>query len=171
MNNMASRSATPRIRTTPGHAPPADGHAGPPAIAALGAAGPLCSSINLPAIAGEVASARRFVASFVDDSTLADDAVLCVSELAANAVIHSNSRFPDGRFTVAVERYSDGHFRIKVLDQGGRWIKQDREGHDHLGLMIVSRLARAWGIDGDCGDGWTVWFELCPGKIPPPSPA
>ena len=111
------------------------------------------------------------MASFLDDTALADDAVLCVSELAANAVTHSDSRFPGGRFTVAVESYSDGRLRIKVLDQGGRWIRQEKEGHAHLGLMIVSRLARAWGIHTDGLDGRTVWFELCPVKTLRPSAA
>jgi len=171
MINMASRSAPLPMRTNLEQVPPADGHAGAPAIAAPRAAGPLCSSLNLPATACQVAEARRFVASLVDDPALADDAMLCVSELAANAVIHSNSRFPDGRFTVAVERYGDGRFRIEVLDHGGRWIEQEKEGHDHLGLVIVSRLASAWGIHGDGLDGRTVWFELRTVQTPSPSAA
>jgi anti-sigma regulatory factor (Ser/Thr protein kinase) len=102
------------------------------------------------------------VARFVDDPTLVGDAVLCVSELAANAVTHSNSRFVGGRFTVGAERYSDGRFRIKVLDQGGRWIERAKAEHEHLGLMIVSRLASAWGIHDAGPYGRTTWFELRP---------
>jgi two-component sensor histidine kinase len=125
-------------------------------------AGPLSSSINLPATADKVAEARRFVADFVDDPALVGDAVLCVSELAGNAVTHSNSRWQGGRFTVAAERYSDGCFRIKVLDEGGRWIERPKAEHEHLGLTIVSRLASAWGIHSNVPRGRTVWFELRP---------
>jgi anti-sigma regulatory factor (Ser/Thr protein kinase) len=171
MINSARRSDPPPIRTNPEHSPPADGYAGLPATAAPAAAGPSRSSITLPATAGEVAEARLFVASFVDDPTLAGDAVLCVSELAANAVIHSNSRFAGGRFTVAAERYSDGRFRIKVLDQGGRWIERAKAGREHLGLMIVSRLASAWGIHGGGLYSRTVWFELRPLPTSAPSAA
>ena len=171
MINSARQSDPPPTPTNPEYPPPADGYAGLPATAAPAAAGPFCCSITLPATVGEVAEARRFVESFVDDPTLADDAALCVSELAANAVIHSNSRFAGGRFTVAAERYSDGHFRIKVLDQGGRWIERAQEGHEHLGLMIVSRLASASGIHGDGLYTRTVWFELCPAPTSPPSAA
>jgi hypothetical protein len=102
------------------------------------------------------------VTSFVKNPALVGDAVLCVSELAANAVTHSNSRFVGGRFTVAAERYSDGRFRIKVLDDGGRWIERPEAEHAHLGLMIVNRLASAWGIQSDGPDGRAVWFELRP---------
>ena len=158
----ARRGDPPPMRAKP-EPPPADGHAELPITAAPVLAAPLCASLNLPATAPNVARARRFVASFVDDPTLVGDAVLCVSELAANAVMHSNSRFAGGRFTVAGECYSDGCFRIKVLDEGGRWIERSKARHEHLGLMIVSRLASAWGIHDNGRHGRTVWFELRPG--------
>lgn len=164
MINSAIRSDPASIRANP-EPPPADGHAGLSATAAPAPAGPLCSCINLPAAVGQVAEARRFVASVVDDPTLVDDAVLCVSELAANAVLHSNSRLAGGRFTVAAERYSDGRLRIMVLDQGGRWAERARVGHEPLGLMIVSRIASTWGIDSNGPHGRTVWFELRPAPI------
>lgn len=160
MNYSASRSGPLPMRADPEHPLPANGDARLPITPTPVPGGPVCSSINLQATASEVAEARRFVASFVDNPSLVSDALLCVSELAANAVIHSNSRFADGRFTVAAERYSDGRFRIKVLDDGGRWIKQPKAEHEHLGLMIVGQLASAWGIQSDGPDGCTVWFEL-----------
>lgn len=165
MANSARRSIPPPIPANPEH-PPAGG---PAARQGTAAPDPLSCSITLPATAGEVAEARRFVASFVDDPALARDAVQCVSELAANAVIHSNSRFAGGRFTVGIERYGDGRFRIRVLDEGGQWIERKKEGHEHLGLVIVRRLASAWGIDGDGPHGRTVWFELRTAPISPPA--
>ena len=160
MINPARQGHAPTARADPGHSPSADIYADWPPTAAPAPFDPLRCSITLPATLDEVAEARRFVASFVNDPALVDDAVLCVSELAANAVIHSDSRFPGGRFAVAAERYSDGRFRIKVLDQGGRWIERAKDGREHLGLMIVSRLASAWGMDGDGLYSRTVWFEL-----------
>ena len=162
MINPARQGHPPTVRADPEHSPSADVYANLPPTAAPAPFDPLRCSITLPATLGEVAEARRFVASFVNDPTLVNDAVLCVSELAANAVIHSNSRFPGGRFAVAAERYSDGRFRIEVIDQGGRWIERAKEGREQLGLMIVSRLATAWGMDGDGLYSRTVWFELHP---------
>lgn len=147
--------------------PPANGQTGLAATAEPAIAGLLRASINLPATPGQVAEARRFVASFVADPVLADDAVLCLSEVATNAVIHSNSRDAGGRFTVSAERYSDGRLRVEVQDQGGRWIERAKpEGQQHLGLLVVGRLASAWGIEGDGFRHRMVWFELhlAPGR-------
>jgi serine/threonine-protein kinase RsbW len=144
--------------------PSASGQTGLAAIAEPAAAGlPHSGIINLPATPSQVAEARRFAASFLADPALAADAMLCLSEVAANAVIHSDSRYPGGRFTVSVERHSEGHIRIEVHDEGGRWIERAKpEGQRHLGLRIVGRLASAWGIEGDGSRHRTVWFELRP---------
>jgi serine/threonine-protein kinase RsbW len=123
-------------------------------------AAPKRSSITLLTTGGEIAEARRFVAAFVDDLTLAADAVLCVSEVATNAVLHSNSGVAGGRFTVSAECYSDGRLRIEVEDQGGGWTERAKTEGQHLGLMIVNQLSSAWGIEGDGGKRRTVWFEL-----------
>jgi anti-sigma regulatory factor (Ser/Thr protein kinase) len=151
------------MRTGAGHPPPANEQDRLHANAAPAIAGPLCSSITLPGTARHIAEARRFITSVVADRTLAADAVLCLSEVVTNAVIHSNSRGDGGRVSVRAEQCSDGLLRIEVQDQGGRWIERPKaEGQRHLGLMIVSQLASAWGIQGDGLHSRTVWFELRP---------
>jgi serine/threonine-protein kinase RsbW len=126
------------------------------------------SSITLPAIAGQIGTARQFVARLIDDPALASDAVLCLSEVATNAIVHSNSRRPGGQFTVSAERYGDGRIRVEVEDGGGRWMERVKAEGQHLGLMIVSQLAAAWGSQSD-GHGRTVWFELGPVPGSPPA--
>jgi anti-sigma regulatory factor (Ser/Thr protein kinase) len=165
MINSANRGGPALISPGTGCSPPANGQAGLAATAEPAIAGLPRASINLPATPGQLAEARRFVASFVADPVLAADAVLCLSEVATNAVIHSNSREAGGRFTVSAERYSDGHLRVEVQDEGGRWIKRAKPGgQQHLGLMVVGSLASAWGIEGDGFRHRTVWFEL---HLPP----
>lgn len=162
MINSASWSAPEPTRTTTGWPPPANGQARLPATASPAMARPLRSSITLPATEGQVIKARKFVATFVDDPTLAADAVLCLSEVATNAVIHSNSRHVGGQFTVSAERYRDGHLRVEVQDEGGRWMERAKAEGQHLGLLLVRRLSSAWGIESDGYYRRTVWFELCP---------
>ena len=49
----------------------------------------------------------------------ADDAILCLSELASNSVLHSNSRKPGGTFTVRVTSHEGNYVHIEVEDNGG----------------------------------------------------
>jgi two-component sensor histidine kinase len=90
-----------------------------------------------------------------------EDAALLLSEVATNALAHSASG-RGGGFTVTVLHRS-GDVRVEVADQGGLWLPETAEDEVHgRGLVIVSSLARAWGITGDEA-GRTVWFELdCP---------
>lgn len=128
--------------------------------------------VTLPATSDQIAEARRFLTGFVADPALAGDAVLCLSEVATNAVVHSNSRGAGGRFTISAQLQGDGVLRIEVADQGGRWVERTKpEGQRHLGLMIVRELASAWGIEGDGLDHRTVWFELRPRRAAAPSAA
>ena len=127
------------------------------------------SSISFPATASQIIRARQYLEGFLADSPLAADAVLCLSEIATNSVIHSNSRWAGGRFTVNVERYDDGHVRVEVKDQGGPWIERTKpEGQLSLGLRIVGQLAREWGIEGANYRARTVWFEVGPIRSPAP---
>jgi anti-sigma regulatory factor (Ser/Thr protein kinase) len=119
------------------------------------------SSVSFPATASQVIRARQFLEGFLADSTLAADAVLCLSEVVTNSVIHSNSRREGGRFTVSVERYEDGRVRVEVRDQGGPWIERKKpEGQLSLGLRIVGQLAHEWGIESVSCRARTVWFEV-----------
>jgi anti-sigma regulatory factor (Ser/Thr protein kinase) len=116
-----------------------------------------------PAAPAQVRQARNFLSVILDDRPAADDAILCLSELVTNAAIHSNSRRPGGHFTVRVQ-LSEGCVRVEVQDEGGPWTQPVPGDLQHgRGLHIISRLARAWGITGDCCAGWTVWAEVtCP---------
>ena len=128
---------------------------------------PRRSSISFSATASQVTWARQFLESFLTDSPLAADAVLCLSEVATNSVLHSNSRCEGGRFTVNVERYDEGRVRVEIEDQGGPWIQRTKpEGQQSLGLRIVGQLAREWGIKVASDSARTVWFEVGPVRSP-----
>lgn len=79
---------------------------------------PLAWSRAFPATAAQVREARRFLAQILDGRPAAADAILCLSEMATNATIHSNSRKPGGHFIVRAEIHAD-RLRVEVHDDGG----------------------------------------------------
>ena len=87
---------------------------------------------------------------------LLDDAALVVSELVTNAVTHASSAC-----AVVVNRSGSG-VRIEVRDEGqGTPDPQppSSTAEGGRGLMIVSALAKAWGID-TAPPTKSVWVEL-----------
>lgn len=114
------------------------------------------------ASADQVHQARRFTADLLKGWPVADDTVLCVSELATNALLHSASREEGGTFAVHLEAFPGEYIQVAVHDEGGPWIRQEHEhgdGRAH-GLDIVRQLASQFGVHGDASRGWTVWARL-----------
>ncbi len=119
--------------------------------------------VDVEADARGVALARRLIRrrlsewGLVDD--VVDDAVLCVSELVTNAVIHTSS--PSD-----VQATLDGSvLTVTVRDQGAgggetRHVRRDEPLAVHgRGLQLVEALSSRWGSELD-DTGTTVWFML-----------
>ncbi len=112
------------------------------------------------AVPGQVRVARGFLASVIGDCPVADEVILCLSELASNCVLHSASREPGGTFTVRAQIAPGNYVRIEVRDDGGPW-RQRPAGDDRPhGLDIVHSLAAESGVDGDAVAGWHAWAVL-----------
>jgi anti-sigma regulatory factor (Ser/Thr protein kinase) len=114
---------------------------------------------SFPGVVDQVGQARAFLTQALGDFPLAADAVLIASELGANAVMHSASGKPGGRFTVRVEAYEGDYLWIEVEDQGGSWTEHDSTEECGRGLRIVAALASEWGIEGDAL-ARVVWARL-----------
>lgn len=107
-------------------------------------------------------AARGFVAGVIERwgrGDLVADAELVTSELATNAIMHGA-----GRFRVEVQRSLGGAdpIRISVIDAGPgipRILASDPTTPGGLGLVIVDRVASAWGVDHQ-PVGKVVWAEL-----------
>jgi anti-sigma regulatory factor (Ser/Thr protein kinase) len=121
---------------------------------------PLVWSRAFPAIPLCAREARRFLSAILSGSPGADNAILCLSELVTNAIVHSRSRAPGGRFFVHVYR-RENVLRVEVSDQGGPWaeIPPGTDSGGGRGLLLVARLSRCWGRSGD-ESGRTIWFEM-----------
>jgi anti-sigma regulatory factor (Ser/Thr protein kinase) len=111
------------------------------------------------ALADQVGEARSFLAQALEDCPLAEDAVLICSELASNAILHSASSQPGGRFTVRAEAHEGDYLWIEVEDEGGPWGEQVTTEECGRGLHIVSALATSWGVEGDML-ARVVWARL-----------
>lgn len=116
------------------------------------AAGERCSwtcSASYPARADQVGRARALLGRMLAGCPAASDAVLICSELAANAVVHSASARPGGKFVVRAEVREGDFVWVEVQDEGGRWAEEERPGHGGRGLTLVAALADYWDIRGD----------------------
>ena len=123
-------------------------------VFALRATGGTC-----PGDAKRIGAARANLRALLDGCPMADDVLLCASELATNAVLHSQSRLPGGTFTMR-GKISPGEYAwISVTDDGGPWTPAACDPERGHGLDIIRTLADEWGIVGD-QDGRTVWARF-----------
>ncbi len=112
---------------------------------------------SFPPDSRSVRAARAFVAEVVDaPDQVREDLALVVSELAANAVLHTTSAF-----TVTVRSLGDA-VRVEVADTSPV-LPQVKDHGDRAptgrGLRIVDQLARARGVHRT-DDGKVVWAEV-----------
>jgi serine/threonine-protein kinase RsbW len=112
-----------------------------------------------PGDAQHIRAVRADLRPVLGDHPRADDAILCASELAANAALHSHSRLPGGTFTVQAITSPGRYTRIEVQDNGGPWNQAMVDPARHHGLDIVRAVADEWGIDGDL-TGRAIWARF-----------
>lgn len=124
---------------------------------------------------------REFARLVVGDRDGADLMEMVVSELAGNAIQHSRSGEPGGKFALQVLDFQD-RWHIQVFDQGGPTVpricelmsiespedldKLGDEAEAGRGLAMVAAVSSAWGVVGD-GTSRAVWAEIrTSGKAP-----
>lgn len=113
----------------------------------------------------QVGQARAFLAAFLGGWARADDAVLLIGELGANAVVHTGSGAPGGLFTVRA-MLSGAWLRAEVEDQGSSWNGRLEEAECPHGLFLLRQLAARCGTRRARG-GWVTWFALGDDAIGP----
>jgi hypothetical protein len=120
--------------------------------------------VRLTAEAASVPGARRFVTDGLLDwgrAHLVDDAALCITEMAANAALHSGSPYMQVRLHDLEQAV-----RLSVEDDGAMVPVQavapppvESQGTTGRGLAIVSVLAKSWGIE-ERADRRRIWADL-----------
>jgi anti-sigma regulatory factor (Ser/Thr protein kinase) len=109
-----------------------------------------------------ISRVRADLRMILDGCPAADDAIMCASEMAANAAQHSNSRHPGGTYTVRAYICPRDYIHIAVKDDGGPWIESSPDPLRGRGLHVVGSLAGTgnWGISHDSTHGRVVWARL-----------
>jgi serine/threonine-protein kinase RsbW len=120
---------------------------------------PGCPAATYPGSPEHVRQVRADARSLLAECPAADEVILCLSELAANAVLHSDSRRPGGTFTVRIESCPGAHILIEVEDGGGPWLSPAPDPGSGRGLDIIRVLAAEWGV-AISPAGRTVWARF-----------
>ncbi|MFE9880084.1 ATP-binding protein [Streptomyces sp. NPDC005784] len=122
--------------------------------------------LTCPGFPEEVSRARRWTRDILRGSPLAEDAELIVSELSANAILHTASGKESGSFHLALA-VSSQVIALSVTDGGGTGSApavehQDQEAEHGRGLGMVSVIAHRV-VVRDSDGGHTVTAELFTG--------
>ncbi|GAA3442431.1 ATP-binding protein [Planomonospora venezuelensis] len=120
---------------------------------------------GVPASVSEArAWAREQLAGRVSGDTL-DVALLLLSEVFTNSVVHSDSgRLPGGSVTVYLGAL-DGLAHVEVIDDGSATTMPflraaAPDGESGRGLALVDLLAARWSVHHDEETGTAVWFQV-----------
>jgi anti-sigma regulatory factor (Ser/Thr protein kinase) len=120
----------------------------------------LCASAaTYPGRPEHVRQVRADARGLLAGCPAADEVILCLSELAANAVLHSDSRRPGGTFTVRIDSCPGAYLRVEVDDDGGPWLAPAPDPGSGRGLDIIRVLAADWGV-ATRPAGRTVWARF-----------
>lgn len=118
--------------------------------------------IVLPPDLEAAAVARTFVSAHAHQLSPAclDDALLCVSELVSNAVLHGR---PDITLQIRIDPPGIG-MSVAVTDTGADLPvtgdgRPDATNPHGRGLMIVAAVARTWGVDTRGGGHHPAYAE------------
>jgi anti-sigma regulatory factor (Ser/Thr protein kinase) len=141
-------------------------HASPSATSAAPAGATVERSF--PGHYSHLSHARTLIARFAHGYPAADDVILLVSELCANAVTHSASGQPGGTFTIRARRCGTTCVYAEVEDQGSTWNGNLTTARSPHGLYLLQQLSTHSGTRPG-PHGWITWLTIT--RTTPQQPA
>ena len=101
---------------------------------------------------------REALSGYLGSCPRTDGAILIVSEITTNAIVHSGSK--GEFFTVRAELFRD-YLWLECEDRGGTWYSKPRDERPH-GLDIIEALAGpdGWGTEDTTDGSRVVWVRL-----------
>ncbi len=113
-----------------------------------------------PGTADQARHVRAALGPLLAGFPAAAEVILLVHELAANAILHSNSGAAGGSFTVRLTRVPGGPVTAEVTDQGSAWHGDLGKSAVHRhGLYLLRELSDECGVRGT-SRARTVWFRI-----------
>jgi anti-sigma regulatory factor (Ser/Thr protein kinase) len=110
----------------------------------------LHSDLNAPA------RSRRLIEAWAAGHPRRHGMVLALSELVANAVVHTPTELRDRGVSIRFEEH-ESCLRVSVHQPGQAFKPTIR--HQHTGLALVASSVDRWGI-AEHGPSLEVWFEV-----------
>jgi CheY-like chemotaxis protein/anti-sigma regulatory factor (Ser/Thr protein kinase) len=132
----------------------------------LGRQGRQAATLDVGPKVSDVGLARRFLVAHCERwgcEDVLEDAQLVVSELVTNALLHAENRCQLGIV------FRSGWLRIEIRDRGsgGPEVQAaDAQSEHGRGLLLVSAVSSAWGVEPLEPAGKIVWAELRSGSEP-----
>ena len=117
------------------------------------------STVTYSGSAEQTRVVRADLRALLSGCPMADDVILCASELATNATLHSRSGLQGGTFTVRASIALGHSVQVEVEDRGGPWTSATTDPDRYHGLDIIRALATDWGITGD-HIARTIWARF-----------
>ncbi|MET9657582.1 ATP-binding protein [Streptomyces sp. NPDC006510] len=120
-------------------------------------------SFRVPALERAVPVCRQLARLWMDSEGISDESARCaallvISELMTNAIVHTNSLSVTGRLQ------KDGDWLlVEVQDEGGTPLVPHRAGNASeygRGLAVVAQSAQALGTRQETGGGRTFWARI-----------
>ncbi|WP_338698533.1 SpoIIE family protein phosphatase [Streptomyces sp. Q6] len=109
---------------------------------------------------------RELLHDWADDDQV-DSAVLLVSEMVTNVLVHTDG---DALLVTEITAESPRRLRVQVSDASDDLPHRRRPGElasSGRGLVLMELLAQRWGVDPQ-GEGKSIWFELDEPAAPEP---
>ncbi|MDA8372617.1 MAG: ATP-binding protein [Nocardiopsaceae bacterium] len=119
-----------------------------------------------PGSRSSIREVRRFIANRLQGCPATDDAVLVASELATNAIQHTESGTWTTGFLVMLEHTAEEGVLITIHDAGTTtrtpYLAESNPNTEHgRGLSLVNAVAKSWGSQGGTAERMTWCVVQC----------
>ncbi|MFF4416337.1 ATP-binding protein [Streptosporangium sp. NPDC001559] len=123
-------------------------------------------TLVLPGVKESVGLARQYATSRLMHAgyTQTDDAILLLSEVVTNAVMHTASGQPGGAINITIRVLARTTLYVEVIDDGSSSVPTPQMPDEMVaggrGLQLVELLTDRWGVRQTKKNRTAVWMEI-----------